>query len=57
MLIYIARRLAWTVLVILVVLFVTFLVFFKLPDGDPGAPLLRQVADTGVASSCRSASD
>ena len=35
MLIYIARRLAWTVLVILVVLFVTFLVFFKLPNGDP----------------------
>jgi peptide/nickel transport system permease protein len=35
MLIYIARRLAWTVLVILIVLFVTFLVFFKLPAGDP----------------------
>ena len=35
MLIYIARRLAWTVLVILVVLFVTFLVFFKLPNGNP----------------------
>src|SRR5262245_1997227 len=35
MLIYIARRLAWTVLVILVVLFITFLVFFKLPAGDP----------------------
>ena len=35
MLIYIARRLAWTVLVILVVLFITFLVFFKLPTGDP----------------------
>ncbi len=35
MLIYIARRLAWTVLVIVVVLFITFLVFFKLPAGDP----------------------
>jgi peptide/nickel transport system permease protein len=35
MLIYIARRLAWTVLVILVVLMITFLVFFKLPAGDP----------------------
>ena len=35
MLIYIARRLAWTVLVIIVVLFITFLVFFKLPNGDP----------------------
>jgi peptide/nickel transport system permease protein len=35
MLIYIARRLLWTVLVIGVVLFITFLVFFKLPAGDP----------------------
>jgi len=35
MLIYIARRLVWTVVVILVVLFITFLVFFKLPNGDP----------------------
>ena len=35
MLIYIARRLAWTVLVIGIVLFITFLVFFKLPAGDP----------------------
>jgi peptide/nickel transport system permease protein len=35
MLIYIARRLVWTVVVILVVLFITFLVFFKLPAGDP----------------------
>jgi peptide/nickel transport system permease protein len=35
MLFYIARRLAWTVAVILTVLFVTFLVFFKLPNGNP----------------------
>jgi peptide/nickel transport system permease protein len=35
MLIYIARRLVWTIVVILVVLFVTFLVFFKLPNGNP----------------------
>ena len=35
MLIYIARRLVWTVVVIVVVLFITFLVFFKLPNGDP----------------------
>jgi peptide/nickel transport system permease protein len=35
MVIYIARRLVWTVAVILVVLFVTFLVFFELPAGDP----------------------
>ena len=35
MLIYIARRLVWTLVVILAVLFVTFLVFFKLPNGNP----------------------
>src|SRR5205085_2596810 len=35
MLIYIARRLVWTIVVILAVLFITFLVFFKLPNGDP----------------------
>jgi peptide/nickel transport system permease protein len=35
MLIYIARRLAWTVAVILAVLLVTFAVFFLLPNGDP----------------------
>jgi peptide/nickel transport system permease protein len=35
MVIYIARRLVWTIAVILVVLFVTFLVFFELPAGDP----------------------
>ena len=37
MLLYIARRLAWTVLIVLVALFITFLVFFKLPAGDPAA--------------------
>ena len=35
MLLYLARRLLWTILVVLVVMFVTFLVFFKLPNGDP----------------------
>jgi peptide/nickel transport system permease protein len=35
MLIYVARRLAWTVIVIGTVLLITFLVFFKLPAGDP----------------------
>jgi len=35
MLFYIARRLVWTFAVVLAVLFVTFLVFFKLPNGDP----------------------
>jgi peptide/nickel transport system permease protein len=35
MLLYIGKRLIWTAVVILAVLFVTFLVFFKLPNGDP----------------------
>jgi peptide/nickel transport system permease protein len=35
MLIYLVRRIGWTVLVILAVVFVTFLVFFKLPNGNP----------------------
>src|SRR5947209_7909094 len=35
MLFYIARRLVWTVAVVLTVLFFCFLVFFKLPNGDP----------------------
>ncbi len=35
MLIYIARRLVWTIVVLLAVLFLTFIVFFKLPAGDP----------------------
>jgi peptide/nickel transport system permease protein len=32
---YILRRLLWTVLVVNVVVFITFLVFYKLPNGDP----------------------
>jgi peptide/nickel transport system permease protein len=35
MLIYVARRLVWTVAVVAVVVLVTFFVFFKLPAGDP----------------------
>ena len=35
MLTYVVRRVAWTAVVVLVVIFVTFLVFFKLPDGNP----------------------
>ena len=35
MLIYIARRLVWTIVVLLAVLFITFAVFFLLPNGDP----------------------
>ncbi|MEI8105084.1 MAG: ABC transporter permease [Actinomycetes bacterium] len=32
---YLLRRLVWTAIVVLVVLLVTFLVFFKLPNGKP----------------------
>ena len=35
MTLYILRRLLWAVLVVNVVVFITFLVFFKLPNGDP----------------------
>ena len=35
MLIYIARRLAWTLVVMFVVVLISFVVFFKLPAGDP----------------------
>jgi len=35
MILYIARRLVWTAVVIVAVLAITFLVFFKLPAGDP----------------------
>ena len=35
MLFYIARRLVWTIVVLLVVLFITFAVFFLMPNGDP----------------------
>src|SRR5919109_4995825 len=32
---YIARRLVWTAVVVTVVLLLTFVVFYKLPAGDP----------------------
>jgi peptide/nickel transport system permease protein len=35
MTIYIARRLVWTIVVILIVVLFTYLIFFKLPAGDP----------------------
>src|SRR5262245_38845692 len=51
MLIYIARRLAWTVLVVGVVLLITFLVFFEMPAGNPAlrfagkSPTEEQIAE------------
>src|SRR6478609_686333 len=35
MLIYIFRRLVWTIVVLLAVLLITFAVFFLMPNGDP----------------------
>src|SRR6516164_6192439 len=35
MALYVVKRLLWAVLVVNVVVFVTFVVFFKLPNGDP----------------------
>jgi len=35
MLFYIGRRLLWLVVTVLFVLLITFLVFFKLPAGNP----------------------
>jgi peptide/nickel transport system permease protein len=35
MALYVLKRLLWAILVINVVVFITFLVFFKLPNGDP----------------------
>ena len=35
MTLYVLRRLVWAVLVVNIVVFVTFLIFFKLPNGDP----------------------
>ncbi|HWB23191.1 MAG TPA: ABC transporter permease [Gaiellaceae bacterium] len=49
MLIYIARRIIWTAVVVLVVLLVTFAVFFLLPNGNPAlrfagkAPTQQQI--------------
>jgi peptide/nickel transport system permease protein len=51
MLIYIARRLAWTVLVVGVVLLITFVVFFQMPAGNPAlrfagkSPTEEQIAE------------
>jgi peptide/nickel transport system permease protein len=35
MLIYVARRLVWTIVVIFAVLALTFVIFYELPNGDP----------------------
>jgi peptide/nickel transport system permease protein len=50
MLIYIARRIVWTVVVVFTVLLVTFAVFFLLPNGNPAlrfagkAPTQQEIA-------------
>src|SRR5437870_2297134 len=50
MLIYIARRLAWTVVVLLAVLLITFAVFFLMPNGDPALRFAgRSPTDQSIA--------
>jgi len=43
MTLYIIRRLLWAVLVVNIVVFITFLVFFKLPNGDPALRFVGKV--------------
>ena len=50
MLIYIARRLAWTVVVLVAVLLITFAVFFLMPNGDPALRFAgRSPTDASIA--------
>src|SRR5919201_1420235 len=50
---YIARRLVWTAIVVAVVMLLTFVVFYKLPAGDPavlvaGAAVLWLVSGVAI---------
>ena len=49
MALYIVRRVAWAGVVVLIVLMLTFAVFYLMPGRRPGAALRREVADTRVA--------
>ena len=49
MLLYILRRLIWTLVVVNIVLFITFLVFFKLPNGDPALRFAGKSPNAGAA--------
>jgi peptide/nickel transport system permease protein len=46
MALYILRRLVWAFVVVNVVVFITFLVFFKLPNGDPALRFAGRVPTT-----------
>src|SRR5262245_10217793 len=46
MTLYILRRLLWAIVVVNVVVFITFLVFFKLPNGDPALRFAGRVPTT-----------
>ena len=48
MALYIARRLAWTIIVVLVVLLLTFAVFYLLPAGDPALRFAGKSPTRGV---------
>ena len=56
MALYILRRLLWAILVVNMVVFLTFLVFFKLPNGDPAlrfvgkSPTAETLADPQAAA-------
>jgi peptide/nickel transport system permease protein len=53
MFLYIARRLVWTVAVIVAVLAITFLVFFELPAGDPAVRFAGRNPDPALLLSIR----
>jgi peptide/nickel transport system permease protein len=46
MTVYVLRRLLWAMVVVNVVVFITFLVFFKLPNGDPALRFAGRVPTT-----------
>ena len=45
MLRYIIRRVLWAILVLLIVVFITYMIFFLLPSGDPAVRLAGKAPD------------
>jgi len=50
---YVVRRILWGVFVILVVVFVTYFIFFKLPAGDPAIRCAGKNPTPGLIAECR----
>jgi peptide/nickel transport system permease protein len=50
---YIARRLLWTILLLLVISFVTFLIFYVIPSGDPAAARAGRDPSPALVASIR----